>query len=390
MGEIAKILFDYAKRITDSLDKLEDNLKADAKILSDAIQTETVEYCEEISPATIKYSSDCLTVPVKTEICRSSIDIVSYYVAQIFAEHYIKSGRLEDGSPVSLLNKIISISKNDNHFSFYSLGLIPSITRNMLRYDYEQTSARLSNDTGAMAQMSKDVEAKVRENIELLKSSNQSLDDYKTRFTELRSAINFTLLGKAFCQFISNKEDEKKKMFNVLIGLSILILAVPILLCWYSVEHKAWPETSEQGIVQKEGLSQTPALTATNNKPELVKRKETSRTENDDIAWKYVLERLFILLPITIAELILLFYFKVVLVHYNSAGAQLLQLQTRLAVCQFIEDFIKFKKETNVNELDKFEALIFSNLMPSADQIPPTFDGLEQLGKILGEFKPKV
>jgi len=58
-------------------------------------------------------------------------------------------------------------------------------------------------------------------------------------------------------------------------------------------------------------------------------------------------------------------------------------------VCQFIENYVKFRKDNKEVEsgFEKFEALVFSGLAPSDDKVPSTFDGLEQLSRLIKDVK---
>lgn len=92
-------------------------------------------------------------------------------------------------------------------------------------------------------------------------------------------------------------------------------------------------------------------------------------------------------LPTIVAvELILLYFFRVVLSHFRSVKAQLLQLDLRIALCQFIESYAEYASRVKAQDssaLSKFEALVFSGLMPDETGIPSTFDGAEQIASLI-------
>ena len=76
--------------------------------------------------------------------------------------------------------------------------------------------------------------------------------------------------------------------------------------------------------------------------------------------------------------------------NFNSVRAQLIQIDLRKSLCQFIQNYATYAKdirEQNTDLLVKFEEVIFSNIMPSEDKIPSTFDGLEQLTNLIGALK---
>ena len=97
----------------------------------------------------------------------------------------------------------------------------------------------------------------------------------------------------------------------------------------------------------------------------------------------------YLFLPFITVEILLLYFFRIFLQNFNSAKSQIMQLETRNSVCQFIEPYIKFKIENKDSEasLSSFESLVFSNLAPSDEKVPSTFDGLEQLGRLIKNIK---
>lgn len=96
-------------------------------------------------------------------------------------------------------------------------------------------------------------------------------------------------------------------------------------------------------------------------------------------------------LPTIVAlELILLYLFRVVLVHFRSLKAQLLQLDLRVALCQFIESYAEYAtriKTQDSGALAKFEALVFSGLVTDESGLPSTFDGAEQVANLIRSLR---
>lgn len=67
-----------------------------------------------------------------------------------------------------------------------------------------------------------------------------------------------------------------------------------------------------------------------------------------------------------------------------------MQIELRQSLCQFIQsyaDYTKEIKENNAGSLEKFENLIFSNILSTPEKVPSTFDGLEQLANLMKELK---
>lgn len=89
---------------------------------------------------------------------------------------------------------------------------------------------------------------------------------------------------------------------------------------------------------------------------------------------------------------ILLYFFRISLVNVKSIKSQILQIDLRLTLCQFIHNYdsnTKDLREGMKESFGKFESVIFSPLVATEDQMPSTFDGLEQLTGMIGLFNKK-
>jgi transcriptional regulator of heat shock response len=88
--------------------------------------------------------------------------------------------------------------------------------------------------------------------------------------------------------------------------------------------------------------------------------------------------------------MLLIYFFKVLLAQYKSVKAEIIQIQLRQTLCQFIQSYAEYAKEIkskDASALEKFENVIFSGITPSSDKIPSTFDGMDQITKLLKEIK---
>ncbi|AXU94938.1 hypothetical protein CI789_06680 [Erwinia persicina] len=107
------------------------------------------------------------------------------------------------------------------------------------------------------------------------------------------------------------------------------------------------------------------------------------------------LEKAFDLVKITPAASITIFlfyYFRISLVNYNSIKAQIIQIELRKNLCRFIQSYAEHSlrlKTEKINHLEKFEDIIFSNIMTTGDKMPSTFDGLEQIASFVSRLKDK-
>ncbi|WP_236176102.1 hypothetical protein [Pseudomonas qingdaonensis] len=111
---------------------------------------------------------------------------------------------------------------------------------------------------------------------------------------------------------------------------------------------------------------------------------------------------LYTAVSIAALELVLVFFFRVALHNFRSVKAQMLQLDLRIALLQFIQSYVKFSGDARKEAasfkdgaaakdftLEKFEQVIFSGLVSGEDNLPSTFDGLDGLAKIIEKVKGK-
>lgn len=87
---------------------------------------------------------------------------------------------------------------------------------------------------------------------------------------------------------------------------------------------------------------------------------------------------------------IFVYYFRVLLSNYKSIQSQLLQIELRLTLCRFIHNYSEYANDMKAKDnasLEKFENMIFSSIIPNSENIPSTFDGVEQLSKLLKAVK---
>ncbi|WP_228257179.1 hypothetical protein [Acinetobacter sp. WCHAc060025] len=94
----------------------------------------------------------------------------------------------------------------------------------------------------------------------------------------------------------------------------------------------------------------------------------------------------YLAFPITTLMLIVFYFTRVGLQHVRSVQSQMMQLELRMALCQFIHNYANDSEELhkkNKEGFEKFENIIFSPIVASDDKIPTTFDGMEQLAKLI-------
>ena len=173
----------------------------------------------------------------------------------------------------------------------------------------------------------------IQQKIDEVNVLKDKLDEYKTAF-------NFVGLSKGFENLLKQKNEAKKKTLGLLVLLAITVALT--LAISFSVQ-----------------------------------------TTGAVFSWQSML-------PIIGLEFVLIYFFRVVLTHYHSIQTQIMQLELRQSLCQFIQSYAEYAKKIKTDDkdaLEKFENLIFSSILSSPDKVPSTFDGMEGLTSLLKELK---
>lgn len=95
---------------------------------------------------------------------------------------------------------------------------------------------------------------------------------------------------------------------------------------------------------------------------------------------------LLMYIPYAAWSILMLYFFRISHRSLENIKSQILQIEIRKSLCQFIQSYSDFSSEANKKSPDtlkKFEAIIFSNVVGSSDKIPSTFDGIESLTNLL-------
>ncbi|HHH2219306.1 TPA: hypothetical protein ACPY4Y_000818 [Yersinia enterocolitica] len=178
-----------------------------------------------------------------------------------------------------------------------------------------------------------------------IKEKELKVENLKSALNKYENAFNFVGLHNGFKELSDEKIKEKKRAFWLVCILALAVL-LPLI---YEVRHLS-----------------------------LNKESYTSWVDY------------FSVIPVFSITIILIYYFKISLQNYNSVKAQLAQIELRKTLCRFIQNYGDYSvgmKKQDPDSLAKFENIIFSNIVTNGDSVPATFDGLEQIAKIIGNLK---
>lgn len=240
-----------------------------------------------------------------------------------------------------LLNYIIN-----GHFDI-------DVINNFLGGNNFQAFSKFEKNLAQITKIYSGIESKKTELENLLKEKEEKVNTLAKKLEEQNKAFNFVGLSKGFEKLLSKKIWAKRGSFSLMVLIFLALISLPFLfigarfLNWFQEYNIQWSQ----------------------------------------ISWEHML-------PVLGLEFVLIYFFRVVLNHYNSIQTQIMQIELRQALCQFIQSYIDYAKEIKEkehggNSLEKFENLIFSNILSSPDKVPSTFDGVEQLANMINSLKGK-
>ncbi|MBR7793493.1 hypothetical protein KDM87_12875 [Undibacterium sp. FT147W] len=186
-------------------------------------------------------------------------------------------------------------------------------------------------------------------------SCNNILTGLERRISELKSGIAFVELTKAFIALRRKKGLQWRITFAICILIFATLLGIPTYLHFGDALQVYDFVQSNDGTVKAE------------------------------FNWfKYA----YHVWPFVAVEFFLIYGFRIVYSNLKSTDAQITQLEIRIALCQFIDGYKTFVNNSHDKQpIEKFESLVFSGLTMDASDIPTTFDGLDQVSKIVAAFK---
>jgi hypothetical protein len=297
------------------------------------------------------------------KIIQSDIDTMLNFIAQVIQEYQIRTEKSLGDEGFKLLRFIFfSPDKNslENLISVYLLSQLPYLIFS------EKMDLKIHDEV-------LDVEIKIsnwNEKLNKFESKKRQVDELDKNLDKQKISFNFLGLSAAFNDFYTTKTKSLWKTLTMLIIIGFALIVIP------SIAYKKLVDVNKTVEYRThEGIQ----------KPPVKSLKEIEYKKN---IINYV--NLYISsIPLITLELILLYFFRVILQIHNSTRSQIMQLKMRNAFCQFIEPYIEFKSKNSANtdSFEKFESFVFSAIAPNDEAIPSTFDGVEQLGKLIKTIK---
>ncbi|MEG0209781.1 hypothetical protein [Hafnia sp.] len=260
------------------------------------------------------------------------------------------------------LDKLVPSSEYDTQFIWIERSLPSALTMDMLTSPEFKAMKVMANDINGFEEkfddkINKGLE-KANEKIEnykkeikplILKAnqSQKSLSEYEEKLTEYKNDYNFVLLSKAFSNLLQTKRSELSKnniitsRFFKFLALIPLLVLINHIFGFYKVEINI-----------------------------------------DAIAYY---------LPILSLEVLIFYYMRLYYIEGRTIKTQILQIEQRLSLCEFIHDYVDTKNRTGADKdsWSLFEKLIFSPIQLSSENIPSLLDGASAVADVVGKVIPK-
>lgn len=180
-----------------------------------------------------------------------------------------------------------------------------------------------------------------------IKAKSDEIEALQNGLSRITTTYNFVGLVNGFENLASVKKGERLRSFLSLLGLGALMVAPVTVQLWFTASHIDTIDAHRNTLV-------------------------------------------YSLPPLIALEVILLYLFRVVLLHFRGITTQLLQINLRISLCQFIQSYSEYStkiKKQDAGALDKFESLIFSGITTDSEALPSTFDGVEQIAKLVNSIR---
>ncbi|HBU0630263.1 TPA: hypothetical protein MCP72_003172 [Klebsiella pneumoniae] len=175
----------------------------------------------------------------------------------------------------------------------------------------------------------------------------QSLAEYDEKLKQYKSEYNFVLLSKAFSNLLKTKKAEYVTNHRSVIIFSSWLIATPLFALLNHV-YNFFPV-------------------------------------------EFNLNALFYYLPILSLELLFFYFMRLYYIEGKAIKAQMLQIEQRLSLCEFIHDYVETKNNSGAEKesWSLFEKLIFSPIQVSSENIPSLLDGASSIAELAGKILSK-
>lgn len=260
------------------------------------------------------------------------------------------------------LESLTKGSRINSQFLWIAHSMFTSITRDLITSNEFQSIRKISEDVdqfenkistlknSALTDFEQEIDShksQIGSLIETIENLEVDLENYEKKLSEYKNEYNFILLSKAFKKMSTAKNKELTSA-KIITWVFITLLSGPPLFTFL----------------------------------------------NHIFSWIDIgsgLNSLTFYLPLLTLELLIFYFMRLYYGEVKTLNTQLLQIEHRLSLCEFVHDYIDKKNadKDNKSSWDAFEALIFSPIQVSAENIPSLLDGANAVADIAGKVMSK-
>ncbi|EMM8813169.1 MULTISPECIES: hypothetical protein [Klebsiella] len=265
----------------------------------------------------------------------------------------------------SILERLDRLSPKDNipiSFTWIEQTMPAALVKHLLRSDKfslfkniatnvsgfeEEISKQIKNGISTAQNEAEQLKEKIETLVNNADSSIKSLQEYDEKLKQYKSEYNFVLLSKAFSNLLKTKKAEYVTNHRSVIIFSSWLIATPLFALLNHI-YNFFPV-------------------------------------------EFNLNALFYYLPILSLELLFFYFMRLYYIEGKAIKAQLLQIEQRLSLCEFIHDYVETKNNSGAEKesWSLFEKLIFSPIQVSSENIPSLLDGASSIAELAGKVLSK-
>jgi len=271
---------------------------------------------------------------IDSDNIEENLDILISLIARFSKELELRSQTLIP----SVHNLLNYYSKNQDTLDdksgqiYYALNVMPiKIAEEKGIENFRELQKNLSTEVEEL------INIKLPDKQEEINKLKSDSDKYVKLLKGFKDEFSFLSLNQAFNKLEKKKQKQLSFLIASLIGLGSLIVILPII---FYMLNRNMPQELIASLVN--------------------------------------------MIPLAFVESIFIYYFRICLNKYNSISDQIVQLETKQAIMQFIESYVDYKKDKALKpeEMNKFEEVIFSQISPNLKDIPSSPDLVSLLNGI--------
>ncbi|WP_027469979.1 hypothetical protein [Deefgea rivuli] len=284
-----------------------------------------------------------LQTPIN-ELDKENLDMIFSSCFRFFLEYELTHG-IDEFESQELLKFALS---NSDGFSHHAAVQIDFATKSMPLVFVKKLAknAELVNASKLESTLQRTEDA-IQKSNDSLSQREERIEALSVKLEKYETAFNFVGLYQGFDNLAKEKHKERTSLVNWLIVFGVLLFSVLGLELFVIYHNVADIEKAKSAL----WMAMIPSISLT---------------------------------------VVLVYFFRLILVNHKAVKSQLMQIELRKTLCQFIQNYAETTsdlKGKNLEAWSKFEAIIFSRIVSDDEKLPSAYDGMDQLSSLITKFK---